>query len=340
MHLAFVRRSALVPCAGLLALGTVAIQPVGGAVNDQPSAEQDAGAGRPSADTRVPVPSTSAADREQRLTQKGMTAGSAMMIRIFKAESELEVWLRKDDRFELFATYPICFWSGKLGPKLREGDRQAPEGLYSVGPTQLRRRGRWPRSFDIGFPNELDRARSRTGSYILVHGGCTSTGCYAMTNPVMDEIYALSTQALQQGQHHMPVHVFPFRMTEANLAQHADSVWHPFWQNLREAYELFERTRVPPRVSVCGRKYMVRDGALSASWYAPEEATPAACDEGDSDPVSVLSSAKHSSRSNTHRLRKAVSRHRVRRAKGRNVRKTYAAARRARMAAHARRAAD
>ena len=337
MRLAFVRRSALVPCAGLLALGTVAVQPVRGAVNDQPSAEHDVG--RPPAETTTPVLSTAAADREQRLAQKGMTAGSQMMLRIFKAESELELWLQKDGRFELFATYPICFWSGGLGPKLREGDKQAPEGLYSVGPNQLRRRGRWPRSFDIGFPNELDRARARTGSYILVHGGCTSTGCYAMTNPVMDEIYAIGTQALRQGQDRIPVHVFPFRMTEANLAQHAGSVWHPFWQNLREAYDAFERTRVPPAVSVCGRKYLVHEEARTIAGYAPEEATPAVCDEGEIDPAPVLSEARHNSRANTHRLRKAVSRHRVRRVKGRNTRKAYAAARRARIAAHARRTA-
>ena len=112
--------------------------------------------------------------------------------------------MQKDERFELFATYPICHWSGRLGPKLHEGDRQAPEGLYSRGPSPDPSQGRWPRSLDIGYPNAFDRAMARTGSYILVHGGCTSTGCYAMTNPVMEEIYALSEQALRQGQERIP----------------------------------------------------------------------------------------------------------------------------------------
>src|SRR5262245_49410414 len=127
-------------------------------------------------------PTFTAADRQRRLEEKGMTAGSAVMIRIFKAESELEVWLQKEDRFELFAIYPICFWSGRLGPKVREGDRQAPEGFYMVTTQQLHRRGRHPRSLDLGYPNALDRAYARTGSYILLHGGCRSIGCYAMTN--------------------------------------------------------------------------------------------------------------------------------------------------------------
>ena len=126
------------------------------------------------------------------------------MIRIFKAESELELWMQKDDRFELFATYSICKWSGKLGPKQHEGDRQAPEGMYAVGMPQIHRKGRWPRALNIGYPNAFDRAMDRTGSYILVHGGCSSTGCFAMTNQQMEEIYRLSEEALKQGQTHIP----------------------------------------------------------------------------------------------------------------------------------------
>jgi hypothetical protein len=197
-----------------------------------------------------------------------MTAGSPVMIRIFKQESELELWIVSQGRFELFATYPICFWSGKLGPKLREGDRQAP---YSVSLDQLYEKGRRPRSFDIGFPNAFDRAFARTGSYILVHGGCSSIGCFAMTNPVMDEIYALSERALREGQDRIDVHVFPFRMTETNLAVHAESRWHGFWLNLKEAYDAFERTRVPPRVGICDRRYIVDESGLANEAVAPPD---------------------------------------------------------------------
>ena len=271
-----------------------------------------------------------------------MTAGSPVMIRIFKAESELELWMQKDGRFELFATYPICFWSGRLGPKLREGDKQAPEGLYSVG---ARRSSTGKGRLAALVRHRLSQRAStapcaRTGSYILVHGGCTSTGCFAMTNPVMDEIYALSEQALQPGPGAHPGARLPLPHDRGQPGgARRQRVAAVLAATSSEAYDAFERTRVPPAVSVCGRKYLVHEEARTIAGYAPEETTPAACDEGESDPAPVLSEARHSSRANTHRLRKAVSRHRVRRVKGRNTRKAYAAARRARIAAHARRTA-
>jgi len=179
------------------------------------------------------------------------------MIRIFKRESELEIWMLKSGRFELFAVHPICFWSGKLGPKEREGDRQAPEGFYSVGLQQLHLIGRHPRSLNIGYPNAFDRAFNRTGSYILVHGGCTSIGCFAMTDPVMEQIYAASEQALLAGQDAIQVQIFPFRMTEANLAAQQGHKWYGFWRNLKEAYDAFEVTRMPPAISVCRKTYVI-----------------------------------------------------------------------------------
>ena len=139
-----------------------------------------------------------------------------MFLRIFKLESELEIWMEKDGRYQKFATYPICLWSGRLGPKLREGDRQAPEGFYAVTKEELNPNSRWHRSFSLGFPNAFDRAQGRTGSFIMVHGGCQSVGCFAMTNDVVDEIWRLVTAALDQGQPAFNVQVFPFRMTEKN----------------------------------------------------------------------------------------------------------------------------
>jgi murein L,D-transpeptidase YafK len=279
-----------------------------------------------------------AAERSARLTAKGLSAGSAVLIRIFKAESELELWMQKDDRFELFATYPICKWSGRLGPKLHEGDKQAPEGLYAVSMPQIHRRGRWPRAFNIGFPNAFDRAMERTGSLILVHGGCSSIGCFAMTNPKMDEIYQLSEQALQQGQQIIPVHVFPFRMTEANLAAHADSEWQPFWRNIKDAYDAFERTRVPPQVSVCGKRYVVREGGLAGT------VQPASVGTDPSDSADCIDTASEASRQASaedelepvtlSKARKVVSKTQRRRSAGRNVRKAYAEARKTRVAAH------
>lgn len=218
---------------------------------------------------RLPLPGTPDVTKTaERLAAKGFANGAPMLLRVFKAESELEVWMEKDGRFELFATYPICHWSGTLGPKQREGDKQTPEGFYTITSRQLHHVGRWPRSLNLGFPNAFDQAMGRSGSYILVHGGCSSVGCFAMTNPVIGEIYGLATAALRGGQRHIPAHVFPFRMTEKNLAKKAKSEWAGFWSNLKEGYDSFERTRQPPRVSVCENRYHIQDAS------PPEAGTP------------------------------------------------------------------
>jgi murein L,D-transpeptidase YafK len=200
---------------------------------------------------------------DERLAAKGVLAGAHVMIRIFKVESELELWMRSGDRFVLFATYPVCHWSGTIGPKIREGDKQAPEGFYSVALKQTRLVGQWRRAFNVGFPNPLDQLQSRTGSNILVHGGCSSVGCFAMTNPVMDEIFHLLRAALKGGQDRVQVHIFPFRMTPANMELHKDSPWIDGWRDLQAGFDLFEATRVPPHVAICDRRYVVRDGRIS-----------------------------------------------------------------------------
>jgi murein L,D-transpeptidase YafK len=229
---------------------------------------------RRAAEGRLPLPGTpNLATFEERLANKGLKAGDPVFIRIFKAESELELWMEKDGRFVLLDTYPICHWSGTIGPKLREGDKQNPEGFYTVEMRQLRHRGRWPRSLNLGFPNAYDKVLARTGSYILVHGGCSSTGCFAMTNAVMDEIYDLTEKALKGSQSIVHVHTFPFRMTEENLARHAGSDWADFWRNLKSGYDAFEATKIPPRISVCDNRYVVETAALE--------------EEGDAGPLAV-----------------------------------------------------
>lgn len=204
----------------------------------------------------APLPGTpDLAAFDARLAAAGLSLGNPIFIRIFKAEAEVEVWMRKDDRYVLFATYPVCNWSGTIGPKLAEGDKQTPEGFYTVTRRQLHRVGRWPRSLNLGFPNVYDQALARTGSYILIHGGCSSVGCFAMTNPVISEIYRLTQAAIVRGQDNVPVHVFPFRMTEENLAKHAKLNWGEFWRNLKEGYDAFEATHNPPNVRVCQSRY-------------------------------------------------------------------------------------
>ena len=184
-----------------------------------------------------------------------MEAGQPVFLRIFKEEGELEVWLRGAQSYALFETYPICAWSGALGPKLKEGDGQSPEGFYFVPASALNPASRFHLSFNLGFPNAYDRAHGRTGSFLMVHGDCVSIGCYAMTDAKIEEIYGLVEAALREGQPFVRVHAFPFRMTARNMARHAASSWIEFWTNLKEGYDSFERTGRPPDVTVRDLRY-------------------------------------------------------------------------------------
>ena len=190
------------------------------------------------------------------LGRSGFTLGDPAFVRIFKREKRLEIWLQHSSgRFERFRSYEICNFSGGLGPKLAEGDHQAPEGFYRVGLKQLNPNSRHHLSFNLGFPNGYDQAHGRTGSALMVHGGCTSVGCYAMTDEKVDEIYAIVEAALLAGQDAVSVHAFPFKMTADALAGMRNDKWAGFWTNLKEGSDLFEASRVPPRVGICNGDY-------------------------------------------------------------------------------------
>lgn len=193
---------------------------------------------------------------KDQLTQKKMVLGKPIFIRIFKEESELEVWVKQDKQYSLFKTYPICYYSGFLGPKLKEGDKQSPEGFYFVKPNQMKPDSTYHLAFNIGFPNTYDRAHGRTGSYLMVHGNCVSIGCYAMTDKGIEEIYMHADAALKAGQPFFRVHIFPFRMTEENMQKHKASKWIEFWQNLKEGYDSFETHKIPPNVKVKNKRYI------------------------------------------------------------------------------------
>jgi murein L,D-transpeptidase YafK len=211
---------------------------------------------------------------DERLAAHGVKLGVPVMLRIFKLDSELELWVEKDGRFVRFATYPICLWSGRLGPKLKEGDKQAPEGFYTVASEQLNPDSHWHRAFNLGFPNAFDRSQGRYGSFLMVHGGCSSIGCYAMTDPVVDELWRFVTAALDEGQVRVPVHVFPFRMTDRNLAARKGGRWGSFWADLKRGYDLFEANHVPPVVSVCKGRYVFEPGTSATIGSAIEERCP------------------------------------------------------------------
>ncbi len=188
---------------------------------------------------------------ERDLAAKGLRYGAPLFVRIFKLTRQLEVWVEDDDgRYSLFRTYGICEYSGGMGPKLREGDHQSPEGFYTVRSNQLNPNSKFHLSFNLGFPNAYDRAHGRTGNLLMVHGSCVSQGCFAMTDARMEEIYSLAAGALKGGQDGVPVHIFPFKMTDVNIWATRGAAYHGFWQNLKQGHDMFEETRVPPAVWV------------------------------------------------------------------------------------------
>ncbi|MGA0595901.1 L,D-transpeptidase family protein [Enterovirga sp. CN4-39] len=209
-----------------------------------------------------------------KMNGNGMTAADPILIRVFKKENELEVWKRTTGgEYARLKTYPICRWSGQLGPKIREGDRQTPEGFYTVGLDQLNPNSAFHLSFDLGFPNELDRALGRTGSALMIHGACSSSGCYAMTDDGAAELYALAREALRGGQDGIQVQALPFRFTPENLAEQRSNRHVAFWRNLKEGSDHFEVTRRPPRVASCGGRYVF--AANSAEPFVASEPCPA-----------------------------------------------------------------
>jgi murein L,D-transpeptidase YafK len=194
---------------------------------------------------------------KREITRLGMDMRSPIMLRIFKQESELEVWKQtKGGRYALLETFEICKWSGELGPKFKEGDRQAPEGFYEITPALMNPNSSYHLAFNLGYPNRYDRAHNRTGSHLMVHGACSSRGCYAMTDAQVQDIYALARESFAGGQRSFQVQAFPFRMTADNMAKHRDNEHYAFWQMLKRGHDHFEVTKVPPKIEVCEKQYV------------------------------------------------------------------------------------
>lgn len=191
------------------------------------------------------------------LQAKNFSYGSEVFIRIFKTPGVLELWLKKDNEFSLFKRYSICNYSGNFGPKLKEGDYQAPEGFYTVQPKSLNPNSRFHLSFNLGYPNLFDQQNGRTGSALMVHGKCVSIGCYAMGDKNIEEIYSLMVMAFKKGQKNIQVNIFPFELEGANLDQFKRHKWYEFWKDLQPGYEYFNKHKKPPKVSVKNKRYLV-----------------------------------------------------------------------------------
>ncbi|WP_246102122.1 L,D-transpeptidase family protein [Methylobacterium terricola] len=191
------------------------------------------------------------------MAARSMAPSAPVLLRAYKQESEIEVWKRAaDGRFVHLKTFPICRWSGQLGPKTRAGDRQAPEGFYAVAARQLNPNSAYYLSFDVGYPNAYDRAHGGTGSALMVHGTCSSAGCFAMTDRQVGEIYALVRDALAGGQTAFQFQAFPFRMTARAMARHRTDRHIAFWRQLKEGSDRFEATGREPLVGVEGGRYV------------------------------------------------------------------------------------
>ena len=204
-----------------------------------------------------PDPQTFRKQAWAELAARQLRPGMPVFIRIFKQSSQLELWLQAKSGWELYKTVEICNWSGGLGPKLKEGDRQSPEGFYTVTKAQLNPGSRHHLSFNLGFPNRYDRSLGRTGSFLMVHGGCSSSGCYAVRDHEVEVIYRLVEAALNNGQRAVGVHAFPFRLEQAALDRHKGSRWHDFWANLKNGYDVFEHLGQVPRVRIANKSYVV-----------------------------------------------------------------------------------
>jgi murein L,D-transpeptidase YafK len=208
-----------------------------------------------------------------RLASMGSSPAAPLMMRIYKESNELEVWKEvRDGSFKLFKTYAICAWSGGLGPKIKEGDRQSPEGFYTITPALMNPNSSYYLAFNTGFPNKFDRAWGRTGSDLMVHGDCSSRGCYSMTDESIAEIYALARESFAGGNGSFQLQIYPFRMTPQNLALHARDPNMPFWRQLKEGYDRTEIAARPPTWDVCDRRYVFGvavDAALVATAACP-----------------------------------------------------------------------
>lgn len=191
------------------------------------------------------------------MASKGTVKDAPMLIRAYKKEAELEVWKRNTEgKYVFVKSFPMCRWSGQLGPKRTEGDRQVPEGFYTVTPGQMNPNSHYYLSFNIGYPNAYDRANGASGGSIMVHGICSSAGCFSMTDRQIEEIYAIARESFAGGQRSIQMQSYPFHMTAENLAKLRLDPNMPFWRELKKGSDYFEVTKAETPVGVCARHYV------------------------------------------------------------------------------------
>jgi murein L,D-transpeptidase YafK len=218
------------------------------------------------------------------MATKGVTKESPVLIRTYKKEAEFEIWkMKADGQYTLLRTYPMCRWSGQLGPKVKEGDRQLPEGFYKITPGQMNPNSAYYLSFNVGYPNAYDRAWNHTGGSIMVHGACSSAGCFSMTDKQIDEIYAVARDGFSGGQQAIQMQSYPFHMTAENMAKYREDPNIAFWKQLKEGADHFEVTKQDVQVGVCARHYVFDAVPASGGHFDPAAACPAMKHDGGID---------------------------------------------------------
>src|SRR5258706_8346942 len=143
-----------------------------------------------------------------------------ILLRAFKKEAQLELWAEASSGsvYSLVKTYPICATSGKLGPKRRFGDEQVPEGFYELD--WFNPQSNFYLRLHVSYPNASDRilgSHQNPGGDIFLHGNCASIGCIPITDDGIKEVYWLAVLVHSRGQQHLPIQIFPARLTNSGL---------------------------------------------------------------------------------------------------------------------------
>lgn len=183
---------------------------------------------------------------------------ASIFIRVFKEEGELEVWAKSADRqaLQLIKQYSVCAKSGELGPKRKQGDWQVPEGFYTID--RFNPSSNYYLSLGVSYPNVSDRIvgeKGNLGGDIFIHGACVTIGCMPLTDDKIKEVYLIAVEARSNGQQHIPVHIFPFRMNPDKVKKFGEKYTGntkllSFWKNIQTGYDYFEKNRMLPSVSV------------------------------------------------------------------------------------------
>jgi murein L,D-transpeptidase YafK len=177
-------------------------------------------------------------------------------LRAFKTEKKIELWAKNtpDSVFKFIKEFPICEISGEIGPKRRFRDLQVPEGFYHI--SDLNPFSKYYLSMQINYPNASDSIRGvkgHLGNYIFIHGECVSSGCIAITNERIKELFVWSIEAYNSGQEQIDITIYPARLSDpvysgliTRYSKYQDDI--SLWTDLKKGYDLFEKNKVPPGV--------------------------------------------------------------------------------------------